>query len=80
MRLLWAGILNKHCPVKSIVVRKNYTPWMTTELTVASKTLQREQRKAKNNWSLEAQDQVKFLCEKLKDKLKHAEEQWRERE
>ena len=45
----FSKVLDFHCPVKSILVRKNYTLWMTPDLEVASKNLQRAQRSTKNN-------------------------------
>ena len=44
-------VLDKHCPVKSVEVRKNYTPWLSQELLVASKVLQREQVKVRTDHS-----------------------------
>ena len=73
-------VLDRHCPVKSIIIRKNYTPWMTPDIIVASKFLQREQRKVKNNWTREAQELVQTKTKLLKEKIKNAEEVWRSKE
>ena len=73
-------VLDRHCPVKSIVMRKNYTLWMTPDLIVASKSLQREQRRAKSNWTIEAQSEIQAKTRVLRQKLKNAEDLWKSKE
>jgi len=50
---------------------------MTQDLLIASRSLQRKERKARDNWTQESQERVQLLKKYLKDKLKHAEENWR---
>ena len=73
-------VLDKHCPVKSIEVRKNYTPWLSQELLVASKVLQREQVKARTDHSRELHVSIQQKTKQLKEKLKVAEDIWRSKE
>ena len=76
----FSKVLDSHCPVKSILVRKNYTPWMTPDLEAASKSLQRAQRSAKNNWNIESRRLVQAKTIALKEKLNTAEGTWKFRE
>ena len=73
-------VLDLHCPVRSILVRKNYTPWMTPDLIVASKRLQKAQRTARNNWTPESQRLIQDQIVSLKEKLRTAEGKWKTRE
>ena len=74
-------VLDKHCPVKSIQVRKNYTPWLTQDIILTSKSLQRAQRRARLHNSPHLQEFI--IASKtrlLRDKLKNAKESWKMKE
>ena len=73
-------VLDRHCPVRSIEVRKNYTPWLTQDLIASSKALQRAQQVAKRNFSQELQEDIDKKTRLLKEKIQIAEDKWRERE
>ena len=76
----FSKVLDMHCPVRSIEIRKNYTPWLSQDLIVSSKALQRAQRLAKCNLSQELQEDVEKKIKLLKKKIKAAEDKWREKE
>ena len=60
----FSRVLDKHCPVRSIEVKKNYTPWLTQDLVIASKSLQRVLKRSKIDHSQELKDllDVRHYC------------------
>ena len=66
----FSKVLDMHCPVRAIEIRKNYTPWLSQDLIVSSKALQRAQRLAKCNLSQSYKKMLKRRQSFLKRKLK----------
>ena len=73
-------VLDKHCPVKSINLKKNYTPWLTSELKDLSTSLSTERSVLDANWNKESQKKLDLKANELKEKLRKAEEEWRKKE
>ena len=73
-------VLDKHCPVKAIETKKNYTPWMTKELQEKSKSLQDKRKSLKDNWNKEEEKAIAAEAKILKQMLQNAEEKWKNEE
>ena len=70
----------KNCPVKSIEVKKDYTPWLTSEMRLMSNILQRRREDLNSDWTGEKQREIDDYAKQLKTKLKSAESEWKENE
>ena len=73
-------VLEKNCPVKSVELKKNYTPWLTQELKILSDRLAKDRSELDRGWNKEKQKDLDLEAKKLKQKLKKAEDEWRMRE
>ena len=69
-------VLDKHCPLRTIDVRKNYTPWLSQELKALHLRLEHERNTAVNFPSMQQQQRVDRLAGELRRKLKNAERDW----
>ena len=69
-------VLDKHCPVKTIDVRKNYTPWLSQEMKALHLRLGHERRFATNFPSIQQQQRIDHLAGLLRRKLRSAEMDW----
>ena len=76
----FVAVLDKHCPVRSVQIRRNYTPWMTENLKREQKELAEKQKQNDRNWTKERQKELDKEASKLRRKIRGAEENHRKKE
>ena len=73
-------VLDKHCPVKSVEIRRNYTPWLTQEIKKEQQELSEKQRIVEQDWTREKQKELDKKAKNLRRKIRGAEEKWMAKE
>ena len=71
-------ILNKHCPLKKIQVKKNYTPWLNEEIKSKQIQLENAKLKATRSETKENKRNVHKLSAELKQIYNNAEDSWKQ--
>ena len=75
--LRFTKILDKLCPIKSIQVRKNYTPWRNDDITHHENVLKIAKEVAKQSKARDDQTRVQTIAKELRRKYRSAEDKWR---
>ena len=70
-------ILDELCPIKLIQIRKNYTPWQSSEILLTESRLQLAREVAKRSGTADDQSRVHKIAGELRKKYLVAEEKWR---
>ena len=73
-------VLEKHCPIRKIQVRKNYTPWYNDEIKDVKASLKWKKVKAQRSCDKKDAKEAEMEAKKLKTLLRRAEEKWKEKQ
>ena len=77
---IFREVLDEHCPVKSINVRANYTPWLNDEIKHLKNELKKKKEEREDLYNQELEREIMQTASDLKSKFKTAEDSWRTEE
>ena len=72
----FVSILDQHCPVKRIQIRKHYTPWLDNRIKMKQAELSITKKVAERSGAVDDQRRVHRTSKEVKRMLKDAENKW----